>query len=31
VGVLRVPLLWALLGAIPASLLITPRRKADKA
>ena len=27
VGVLRVPLLWALLGAIPASLLLTPRRK----
>jgi chromate transporter len=31
VGVLRIPLLWALMGAIPASLLITPRRKADKA
>jgi chromate transporter len=27
VGVLRIPLLWTLLGAIPASLLLTPRRK----
>jgi hypothetical protein len=25
--VLRIPLLWTLLGAIPASLLLTPRRK----
>jgi chromate transporter len=31
VGVLRVPLLWALLGAIPASLLLTPRPKPDAA
>ena len=29
VGVLRVPLLYALLGAIPISLLITPRRRPD--
>jgi chromate transporter len=31
VGVLRVPLLWTLLGAIPASLLLTPRPNKDRA
>lgn len=30
IGVLRVPLLWALLVAIPASLLLTPRRAPGK-
>jgi chromate transporter len=30
VGVLQIPLLWTLAGAIPASLLLTPRRKAGK-
>jgi chromate transporter len=29
VGVLGIPLLWTLLVAIPASLLLTPRRKPD--
>lgn len=29
VGVLRVPLLWALVVAIPASLLLTPRRRPE--
>jgi len=30
VGVLRIPLLWTLVGVIPASLLLTPRRKPEK-
>ncbi len=29
IGVFQVPLLWTLLGAIPASLLLTARRKPD--
>jgi chromate transporter len=30
IGVLQIPLLWTLLVAIPASLLVTPRRRPDK-
>jgi len=30
IGVLQIPLLWTLLVAIPASLLLTPRRKQGK-
>ncbi len=30
IGVLQIPLLWTLLVAIPASLLLTPRRRPDK-
>jgi len=29
IGLLRIPLLWTLVGAIPASLLLTPRPKPD--
>jgi chromate transporter len=31
IGVLQIPLLWTLLVAIPASLLLTPRRNRDRA
>jgi hypothetical protein len=30
IGVLQIPLLWTLLVAIPASLLLTPRREPGK-